>query len=134
MPTVAVGTPGDLQSYTAWLGPLRDGPDRGDGPAVAVRLVGGKGAALDRLARFGFSVPPAFCLTTDAFAAHLAGIADRERLERCLAALPAEAVGPDGRPTPALSRAIDDVKRKSVLELGFFLVIFTCMILMRFGL
>jgi hypothetical protein len=55
-------------------------------------------------------------------------------LERMNAVPEAEAVGPDGRPTPALTGAIDDVKRKSVLELGFFLVIFTCMILMRFGL
>jgi hypothetical protein len=46
----------------------------------------------------------------------------------------AEAVGPDGQPTARLVAATDDVKRKVVLELGFFLVIFTAMILMRFGL
>ena len=46
----------------------------------------------------------------------------------------AEAVGPDGQPTPVLVEAIDRVKRVAVLELGFFFVIFTGMILMRFGL
>ena len=55
-------------------------------------------------------------------------------LERMNAIPEAEALGPDGAPSPALNAAIDDVKRKTVLELGFFLVIFTCMILMRFGL
>jgi len=55
-------------------------------------------------------------------------------LERMNAIPEAQALGPDGAPSPALEAAIDDVKRKSVLELGFFLVIFTCMILMRFGL
>ena len=55
-------------------------------------------------------------------------------LERMNAIPEAEALGPDGTPSPALDAAIDDVKRKSILELGFFLVIFTCMILMRFGL
>ncbi len=46
----------------------------------------------------------------------------------------AEALGPDGAPTPALESAVGVVKRNAVLELGFFAVIFTCMILMRFGL
>jgi hypothetical protein len=55
-------------------------------------------------------------------------------LERMNAIPEAEALGPDGSPSPALVSAIADIKRKTVLELGFFLVIFTCMILMRFGL
>ena len=46
----------------------------------------------------------------------------------------AAAVGPDGRPSAELDAAVENVKRKSILELGFFFVIFTCMILMRFGL
>ena len=46
----------------------------------------------------------------------------------------AEAVGPDGQPSAVLVSAIDRVKRVAVLELLFFFVIFTCMILMRFGL
>ena len=46
----------------------------------------------------------------------------------------AEAVGPDGQPSAVLVSAIDQVKRLAVLELVFFFVIFTCMILMRFGL
>lgn len=40
----------------------------------------------------------------------------------------------DGSPTPALTAATDHVKRLVGLELMGFLVIFTCMILMRFGL
>jgi uncharacterized membrane protein len=46
---------------------------------------------------------------------------------------PARALLADGSPTPELVTAIDDVKRKSMLELLGFAVIFTCMILMRFG-
>jgi rifampicin phosphotransferase len=41
---------------------------------VDTRLLGGKGASLDRLARLGFDVPPGFCLTVAAFEAHLAAI------------------------------------------------------------
>ena len=40
----------------------------------------------------------------------------------------------DGGPTPELEQATDRVKRVVVLELIGFFVIFTCMILMRFGL
>ncbi|HET7727490.1 MAG TPA: hypothetical protein VFK54_09205 [Candidatus Limnocylindrales bacterium] len=43
-------------------------------------------------------------------------------------------VNPDGSPTPELAAAINRVKRLVTLELMGFLVIFTCMILMRFGL
>lgn len=43
-------------------------------------------------------------------------------------------VGPDGSPTPALAAATNQVKRLMGLELIGFLIIFTCMILMRFGL
>jgi len=46
----------------------------------------------------------------------------------------ADALGPDGTPTPELAAAVSRVKLVTVLELGLFLVIFTCMILMRFGL
>jgi hypothetical protein len=55
-------------------------------------------------------------------------------LERMNAIPEAEALGADGAPTPVLEGAISVVKRNAVLELGFFAVIFTCMILMRFGL
>jgi phosphoenolpyruvate synthase/pyruvate phosphate dikinase len=58
--------------------------------AVDSRLLGGKGASLDRLARLGFTVPPGVCLTTAAFHAHLGAIADRAALTRATAALPAE--------------------------------------------
>lgn len=43
-------------------------------------------------------------------------------------------LGPDGEPTAELVAATDQVKRVVVLELLGFFVIFTCMILMRFGL
>lgn len=42
-------------------------------------------------------------------------------------------VNPDGSPTPALAAATNQVKRLVSLELIGFLIIFTCMILMRFG-
>jgi phosphoenolpyruvate synthase/pyruvate phosphate dikinase len=65
--------------------------------AVDSRLLGGKGASLDRLARLGFTVPPGFCLTTAAFHAHLAGIADHAAFVGATAALPDES----GRATVA---------------------------------
>lgn len=43
-------------------------------------------------------------------------------------------INPDGTASPELEAATDRVKRVAVLELVGFLVIFTCMILMRFGL
>lgn len=43
-------------------------------------------------------------------------------------------LAPDGGPTPELERATARLKRVAVLELLGFVVIFTCMILMRFGL
>ena len=43
-------------------------------------------------------------------------------------------LAPDGSSTPSLAAATDRVKRLVGLELIGFLVIFTCMILMRFGL
>jgi uncharacterized membrane protein len=43
-------------------------------------------------------------------------------------------IAADGSPTPTLATATDRVKRLVGLELIGFLVIFTCMILMRFGL
>ena len=58
----------------------------------------------------------------------------RPSLERMNAIPQAEALNADGTPTPALVAAVDEAKRNTVLELGLFAVIFTCMILMRFGL
>jgi hypothetical protein len=43
-------------------------------------------------------------------------------------------LNPDGTATPELLAAADRVKLVVVLELVGFLVIFTCQILMRFGL
>jgi hypothetical protein len=45
----------------------------------------------------------------------------------------AEALAADGRPSPAMVAAIDRLKQVSSLELLGFIVVFTCMILMRFG-
>jgi hypothetical protein len=44
-----------------------------------------------------------------------------------------QAVLADGRQNPVMLELIADIKRKSQLELLFFLVIFTCMIFMRFN-
>ncbi|HUQ43964.1 MAG TPA: hypothetical protein VM451_06075 [Candidatus Limnocylindria bacterium] len=55
-------------------------------------------------------------------------------LDRMNAIPEAAALDSDGRPSAELEAAVANVKRKSILELGFFFVIFTCMILMRFGL
>ena len=51
-----------------------------DGRGADVARVGGKAASLDRLAGFGFRIPPGFCLTTDAFAAQVATLPDGGRL------------------------------------------------------
>jgi uncharacterized membrane protein len=45
----------------------------------------------------------------------------------------AQATLPDGTANPAMLTLIADIKRKTMLELVFFLLIFTAMILMRFG-
>ncbi len=45
-----------------------------DAPGLELGRIGGKGASLNRLASFGFRIPPGFCLTTDAFAAQVAAI------------------------------------------------------------
>ena len=57
----------------------------------------------------------------------------RPDLERLMALPDAEAIGPDGSGTLAVSTLTDRIKRNSMLELLGFLLIFTCMILMRFG-
>ena len=50
---------------------------------------------------------------------------------RRMAAVP---LGPDGATTPDLDAAVEQAKRVTAIELLGFLVIFSCMILMRFGL
>ena len=64
-----------------WLGEIH----------ASLDSVGGKAGSLDRLARLGFLVPPGFCLTTSAFAAHVAAIGAAAPLNDALAALPDEA-------------------------------------------
>ena len=44
-----------------------------------------------------------------------------------------EALQPDGTPSPAMLAALNNAKRVGALELIGFIVVFTCMILMRFG-
>ncbi len=54
---------------------------------------------------------------------------------RRMNAIPVEAaVGPDGRPSPAMAAAIATAKQNALLELLGFIVVFSCMVLMRFGL
>jgi uncharacterized membrane protein len=55
-------------------------------------------------------------------------------LTPALRRLDVAAVNLDGSPTPALVASTNRVKRLVTLELIGFVVIFTCMILMRFGL
>lgn len=51
-----------------------------------------------------------------------------------LAAIPdSEALNPDGSPSATLATVLATVKRNAMLELLGFVLIFTCMILMRFG-
>jgi rifampicin phosphotransferase len=58
-----------------------------DGRRPDVGRIGGKGASLDRLAGFGFRIPPGFCLTTDAFAAQVATLPGSDRFAADPAAL-----------------------------------------------
>lgn len=80
------------------------GPERlvvriGDEPLLSVASVGGKGASLDRLSRLGQAVPPAICVTAEAFRAQLEATVRREPAAAgWLAALP------------------DDASRRSLLE------------------
>jgi putative copper export protein len=53
---------------------------------------------------------------------------------RAVKELAAAPLTPDGGPTPQLESALARAKQVTVLELLGFFVIFTCMILMRFGL
>ena len=61
----------------------------GTGAPLAAHQVGGKGASLDRLTRSGWAVPPAVCITADAFRDQLAAVARRVPLDELTAALPA---------------------------------------------
>lgn len=54
-------------------------------------------------------------------------------LERLASLNEAEAFGPDGAPTAMLTGLLNNAKRVALLELLGFVVVFTCMILMRFG-
>ncbi len=85
-----------------------------------VRLVGGKAASLDRLARLGFRIPPGFCITTDAFRAQLAGIPGATA---ALAALPDEAARErltrtltDSMLAPELLERVDDAVARLLAE------------------
>jgi pyruvate,water dikinase len=76
-----------------------------------VRLVGGKAASLDRLARLGFRIPPGFCITTDAFHAQLAAMPGG--LEE-VARLPDE--GARSRLTDAFERTVLSAVVREALE------------------
>ena len=60
----------------------------GSGAPSTASTVGGKGASLDRLIRFGWAVPPAFCVTAAAFRKQLATIAAPATVQAWLDALP----------------------------------------------
>jgi phosphoenolpyruvate synthase/pyruvate phosphate dikinase len=51
-----------------------------DDPHLEHDRVGGKAASLNRLASFGFRIPPGFCLTTDAFAIQTGRLPGNEAL------------------------------------------------------
>jgi phosphoenolpyruvate synthase/pyruvate phosphate dikinase len=59
-------SPTVLPTVIEWLGASVGGAE----------ALGGKAASLDRLGRFGFRIPPGFCLTTHAFHAQLASMPD----------------------------------------------------------
>lgn len=75
---------------------MTTGPERfvvriGDEPNLNVASVGGKGASLDRLTRLGQAVPPAVCVTAEAFRVQLAAtFREQPAAEGWLAALPDE--------------------------------------------
>jgi pyruvate,water dikinase len=69
--------------FIEWLGRAEGGPDE----------LGGKAASLDRLGRFGFRIPPGFCLTTSAFRGQLADTPDARALALELAASGATSLG-----------------------------------------
>jgi pyruvate,water dikinase len=64
----------------AWLGAAHG----------STALLGGKAASIDRLLRFGILTPPAFCLTTDAFRAHVLDGPLAKQVRAAFAALPDE--------------------------------------------
>ena len=71
--------------------------------------IGGKAASLNRLASFGFRIPPGFCLTTDAFAIQAASLPGSEVLRADPTALLDGAtrsalVGGDERRSPVAER------------------------------
>jgi len=51
-----------------------------DDPGLEHDRVGGKAVSLNRLASFGFRIPPGFCLTTDAFAIQARGLPGSDAL------------------------------------------------------
>jgi phosphoenolpyruvate synthase/pyruvate phosphate dikinase len=93
-----------------------------------LRVVGGKAASLDRLARLGFRIPPGFCVTTAAFHAQLAAIPGGAE---AVAALPEEAarlrltgafemaaIDPDLRVSldGAIARLVDELAQLGVAD------------------
>jgi rifampicin phosphotransferase len=69
--------------FVAWLG-------ASNAASTAGQALGGKAASLDRLARLGFTIPPAFCLTTEASQAHVAAIPEHDAFVAAMERLPDE--------------------------------------------
>jgi pyruvate,water dikinase len=93
-----------------------------------LRVVGGKAASLDRLARLGFRIPPGFCVTTAAFHAQLAATpggleavaalpdeAARVRLTGAFETTPA-AAGLRATLDAAIARLVDELVQLGVAE------------------
>jgi rifampicin phosphotransferase len=72
-----------IPRFVEWLGRAEGNPDD----------LGGKAASLDRLGRFGFTIPPGFCLTTDAFHAQLAALPEAAAILARLVATGDVAIG-----------------------------------------
>jgi len=84
--------------------------------------VGGKGANLGVLTRAGFPVPPGFCITTDGFAAFVAGCAELPTLFADLDALPVddvEAVRVVGAKVRAALLAVPALGAAQELRIGY---------------
>ena len=94
--------------FVEWLGRAEGNPEG----------LGGKAASLDRLGRFGFRIPPGFCLTTDAFHAQLAALPEARSILARLVATGDVAIGEElaaviaAAPlAPAIQDALDPALR-----------------------
>jgi uncharacterized membrane protein len=88
-------------------------------------------AVSDVTTTYGYLWLAALVLAVATFA--FAKVVIEPGIARINAVDPAAAVQSDGSPSPEMASAVNTVKRASLIEFVLFLVIFTCMILMRFN-